>query len=85
MVPVPLLAGFFYLNYFVLIPRLLVRRRSAGYGALVLQDAGLLAVLPLPPHRASATPLRLLGVLQTLVWALSSALRITGEWLCYEA
>ena len=95
--PVPLLAGFFYLNYFVLIPRLLARRRFAGYFALVLligaafaaplvlQHAGLLAAPPLPPHRASASPLRLLGVLLTLVWALSSALRITGEWLRHEA
>ena len=95
--PVPLLAGFFYLNYFVLIPRLLARRRFAGYFALVLligvafaaplvlQDAGLLAAPSLPPHRAAASPLQLLAVLLALVWTLSSALRITGEWLRHEA
>jgi len=94
--PVPLLAGFFYLNYFVLIPRLLARRQFVGYAALVLligvafavplllQHAGLLAAPYLPPHRAT-TPLQLLGALLTLVWALSSALRITGEWLRHEA
>ena len=97
MAPVPLLAGFFCLSYFVLIPRLLTRRRFAGYfvlvlliwatfaAPLVLQDAGLLVAPPLPPHRASASPLWLLGMLLTLVWVLSSALRITGEWLRHEA
>ena len=95
--PLSLLAGFFYLNYWVLIPRLLARRRFAGYFALIafigvafalpiiLQHFGLLPV-PKPPARLGAFhPLPVAMVLLALVWIVSSALRITGEWLQSEA
>ncbi|WP_210517152.1 sensor histidine kinase [Hymenobacter terricola] len=98
LAPVSLLAGFFYLNYWVLIPRLLARRRFGRYFALVLLITLLFAlpailkhfgVISLPPHPTpkrwgQVNPVQVLFVLLSLVWVVSSALRITGEWLQSE-
>ncbi|TDN37197.1 histidine kinase [Hymenobacter sp. UV11] len=95
---VGLLAGFFYLNYWVLIPRLLARRRFAGYfalvvfiglsfaGPMILRHFGLISLPPPPAVKRWGTlsPLQMLFVLLALVWVVSSALRIIGEWLDSE-
>ena len=100
LVPLSLLAGFFYLNYWVLIPRVLARRHFAGYVALVVL-AGLLVagpvmlrhfgLLSLPYPNAGHPlppgplgPLQMAGLVLGLAWLISSTLRITGEWLRSE-
>lgn len=96
LLPVPLLAGFFYLNYWVLIPRLLARRRFVAYFGLVLLFASVLSspVLLLrvgwlvapgsAPPVLPPNPGVLIGVVVGLVWVISSGLRISSEWLQSE-
>ncbi|GAB2785859.1 hypothetical protein HNQ93_004335 [Hymenobacter luteus] len=93
------LAGYFYLNYYVLIPRLFARKKFTLYFLVAL---GLLALLYMP------LLLRITGVLQPLhhgpppgamrysrpphgmwlmgilVWIISSGMRITSEWFDAE-
>lgn len=96
LLPVAFLAGFFYLNYWVLIPRLLAKRRFAGYFTLVvcigvafampmiLRHFGFIT-RPAHPYRLAAYhPLLMVFVVLVLAWVVSSALRITGEWLQSE-
>ncbi|MBO2009704.1 sensor histidine kinase [Hymenobacter negativus] len=94
--PLGLLAGFFYLNYWVLIPRLLAQRRFAGYFALVvfigvafampmiLRHFGVITKPTHPARLAAYHPLQMVSVALVLTWVVSSALRITGEWLQSE-
>ena len=96
LLPLALLAGFFYLNYWVLIPRLLAKRRFTEYFALVvcigvvfalpmiLRHLGLITTPPHPPRLAAFHPLQLVFIVLGLTWVVSSALRITGEWLQSE-
>lgn len=97
--PIARLAILFYLNYWVLIPRLLARRRFALYGLAVLV---LMFVLHIPlslhwlgigaqqPPRPGTTladrqQFQAIVVLVTvLVWMVSSGLRITSEWFQNE-
>lgn len=97
--PIARLAILFYLNYWVLIPRLLARRRFALYGLAVL---ALMFVLHIPlslhwlgigtqqPPRPGTTladrqQFQAIVVLVTvLVWMVSSGLRITSEWFQNE-
>lgn len=93
--PVALLAGLFYLNYGVFIPRLLAQRHFGRYFAAILV-AGAVFGLPLlleragvlPPLGRSAAaprnPLLVGELVMGLVWLLSSALRITSDWFASE-
>ena len=93
LLPVALLAAFYYLNSLVLIPRLLARRRTGPYFAAVALAgsvlawamAGLmvlarLALVPEPPGGHYLAPLVAMLVNFGVVWALSSWGRITSEW-----
>jgi hypothetical protein len=98
LMPLSFLAGFFYLNYWVLIPRLLARRRFGRYfalvlligtllaGPMILRQLGLISFSPQsrPQRWDGVNPVQVVVVLLALVWAVSSALRITGEWLQSE-
>ena len=91
LLPVTLLAAFYYLNSLVLIPRLLARRRTGRYFAAVVLTAGgmagalalvrltLLPRLP-PPGAHYLAPMAAMLLSYGVVWALSSWSRITGEW-----
>ncbi|UPL47618.1 sensor histidine kinase [Hymenobacter sublimis] len=88
------LAGYFYLNYYVLIPRLFARKKFALYFLVAL---GLLGLMYMPMllrmagiiqpmhHRPPGAmhysrPPQGLWVMGILVWIISSGLRITSEW-----
>ena len=90
------LAGYFYLNYYVLVPRLFARRR---FGRYFLVAAGLLALVylplllrltgvlpPHPPHVLPpgaihySRPPQGLWLMGVLAWIVSTGLRITEEW-----
>ncbi|MCA8829755.1 sensor histidine kinase [Hymenobacter pini] len=93
-------AGYFYLNYYVLIPRLYARQR---FGLYFLVAAGLLALVylpmlvrmagllghhphhPLPPGAIHySRPPRGLWLIGVLAWIISSGMRITSEWFTTE-
>ncbi len=94
LVPTAMMAGFFYLNSLVLIPRFLAQRQVGRYfGGVVLAVAGIVGTVSLiiwgllragvvadtqPSQRPS--PVLAALVLCGVVWALSSWGRITGEW-----
>ncbi|WP_185817077.1 sensor histidine kinase [Hymenobacter metallilatus] len=92
------LAGYFYLNYYILIPRLYARKKFALYFLLA---AGLLALVYLPmllrmagllahhPHHPVGAvhysrPPQGLWLMGVLAWIVSSGMRITGEWFTTE-
>ncbi|OON70519.1 sensor histidine kinase [Hymenobacter sp. CRA2] len=93
--PIVRLAVLFYLNYWVLIPQLLARRRVVAYlGVVLVLIIGLhlpmslhwLGIGTLPPLRPGTTladrqQFQAVIVLVTVfVWMVSSGLRITSEW-----
>jgi two-component system, LytTR family, sensor kinase len=95
IMPVLRMAVLFYLNYWVLIPRLLARRRVLLYLLAVLALM-LLLHLPMslhwlglgtmpPPRPGTSVADRqqfqaVIVVVTVLVWMVSSGLRITSEW-----
>ncbi|WP_426491582.1 sensor histidine kinase [Hymenobacter sp. 102] len=95
-----MVAGYFYLNYYVLVPRLFARKKFALY---FLAAAGLLALVYLPMllrmagllghhvhHRLPpgamhySRPPQGLWLLGVLAWIISTGMRITGEWFTTE-
>ncbi|WP_210516048.1 sensor histidine kinase [Hymenobacter terricola] len=96
VVPTVLMAGFYYLNSLVLLPRFLARRQAGRYFGSVGLAGGLISGIImllrsllerhalLPPPDALHPPAAALLVSFGGVWALSSWQRITGEWFAAE-
>ncbi|MCR5886395.1 sensor histidine kinase [Hymenobacter sp. J193] len=93
--PATKMALLFYVNYWVLIPKLLARRRFAAYFAAVVallfictlpMSAHWVGIGSTPPPRPGLTVAdqhrfrAVILLVNVLVWLVSSGLRITGEW-----